>query len=100
MTRSQRARRTRDRLRADAPHYTRADIGTVYVADRLRIDVDAAERLGSRPSSIMVGDCSPVFLHIPPVQRRDIEDAIRLKPRAAPTLSQLLARPTSTPANP
>lgn len=62
MTRSQRARRTRDRLRADAPHFSRADIATVYVADRLRIDIDAADRLGSRPSSIMVGDTSPMGL--------------------------------------
>ena len=71
MNRSQRARRARDRYAANAPHFTRAEIGTVYVADRLRITVDAAERLGARPKGIMVGDTTPTNLLSPHVAQTE-----------------------------
>ncbi|MEI9940372.1 MAG: hypothetical protein WDO69_24410 [Pseudomonadota bacterium] len=85
MNRSQRARRARDRHAATAPHYTRADIGTVYVSDQLRITVDAAERLGTRPKGILVGDTSPMNLLAPNTAQP------ALAPKAARNLAQLLA---------
>jgi hypothetical protein len=89
VTRSQRARRTRDRLCADAPHYTRAEIATAYVADRLRIDIEAAERLGARPPSVMVGDTSPMSLLRPAPPRLPSPNS-----PPPPSLSQLLAPST------
>ena len=71
--------------RDDAPHYTPTDIATVYVADRLRIDVDVAARLTARPRAILVGDCTPTSLLAPPASV-----PVPMS-RPQPTLSQLLA---------